>query len=403
MPRRILITTSTYPRWPGDSTTTFVAEFARRLTGKGDTVTVLAPHTQGANITESDGPVSVRRYRYFWPANAETIAGDGNAVRHIVRTPLYAVKLMFLLLSLFLHTAWLATAKRSDIINGHWIIPQGFLAVLAGKLSGKKVVVTVHGSDIFGLNSRLLRRIKAYTLKAAYAVVVNSSSTLQACRELYERPDYQLIPMGVDVDRFKPADPPAALRRRLHLGPFTVLYVGRLSEQKGVTYLLGAIRQLHAAHISCRLLVIGDGPERTALEGEVQAGGLGSAVTFLGWIDASQLPGYYNLADVFVGPSITANGRWKEAFGLVFAEAQACGVPVIATKTGGIGDVVADGVTGILVAEQSADAISAALRQLHDNPKMRRQLAVNARARAVAAFSWEQTIERYRQLFEDVT
>jgi len=128
-------------------------------------VAVLAPHAKGAKPAEQNGAVDVRRYRYFWPASGETLAYDGGAVTKIKKSPGYILKLLFLVSSLLLHTFWFAVRSKTDIINAHWIVPQGFIAVLIGRVTGKRVVVTVHGGDIFGLNGKWMRRIKRFTLK----------------------------------------------------------------------------------------------------------------------------------------------------------------------------------------------------------------------------------------------
>ncbi len=402
MKKRLLLTTSTYPRWAGDSTTVFIPQFADQLIRKGWEVTILAPHALGALTEEHCPSLTVRRYRYVWPPRGETLAYDGGALTKIKKTPGYAIKLLLLVGSLLLWTWWLSRGKRAALVNAHWLIPQGCLAVVAAYLTGKRVVITIHGSDVFALNNRWLRRIKRFALKRADAVVVNSSATLAASRNLYDRPDYVVIPMGVDMHHFKPVPPSIKLRRRFDLGDFTVLFVGRLTEQKGVSYLIDALRQLKQQRIEFKALIVGDGPSRASLEAQTKANGLTKQVSFVGWVSHSKLVNFYSVADVFVGPSTTAGGKWQEALGLVFAEAQACGVPVIATDTGGIADVIKHNITGLLIPERSAVAISRQLQYLYNNPAIRKQLARNARDSMQSDFSWESVVDRYDRIFNEL-
>src|SRR5690606_2076274 len=160
-----------------------------------------------------------------------------------------------------------------------------------------------------------------FTLKRASRVIVNSSATLEACKELYDR-QYELIPMGIDMDKFKPGTPSKELKKRHGLGRFTILFVGRLSEVKGVNYLIEACAMLKNSDADFTCLVVGDGPLKSSLERVVADNKLSRQVKFVGWVsDADELKDYYNTADVLVGPSLS------EALGLVFVEASACGLP----------------------------------------------------------------------------
>jgi glycosyltransferase involved in cell wall biosynthesis len=395
--RRLLILTSGFPRWPGDSTTPFVAQFASIMARRHRSVLVSAPHFRGARLEETYGDgVQVRRFRYFLPSGAQDIAYGGNAVRRVSRTPLYAVKLVCFMLSALVSVL----VRRADIVNAHWLIPQGFVAVVAKALTGTRVVVTVHGGDVFSLNGRLMRRVKRFVLERADAVVVNSTATRQACTELYAGRDYDVIPMGIDTDRFTPGDRSPELVRRHALGDlFTVLFVGRLTADKGVLDLLRALEGLKAAGAEFRALVIGDGDQAPELQKYVVESDLQGEVHLPGWVDSADLPAYYRTADVFVGPSVVGETGWQEALGLVFVEALATGIPVIATDTGGIGDVVEHGVTGFLVEQCSPEQILERLQQLRRDPELRSELGRKGRALVEERYSWPAVGDRYEAVF----
>jgi glycosyltransferase involved in cell wall biosynthesis len=396
---RLLILTSAFPRWTGDDTTPFVRHFAENMAQRCTDVVVVAPHHVGARTRERLGEgIRVSRFRYFFPPRHADIAYGGNAVSRVSRSPLYVVKLA----SFFLVSLLRAVFNRASVLNAHWLIPQGVVAVLAAALTRQKVVVTVHGGDVFSLNSPLLRRVKRFALRRADAVVVNSTATRAACRELYAGREYATIPMGVDTERFRPEPRSPELVERYGLGDFTVLFVGRLTKDKGVAYLLAALERFKASGADFKALIVGSGDQEAALKEFVAEHGLTDDVVFTGWVPSEELVDYYNTADVFVGPSIVGDKGWEEALGLVFVEALATGLPVVTTRTGGIGDVVEDGVTGFMVDQRSADQLAERLTALYEDRELLARLGRNGRTVVEKKFSWATVADRYEAVFRDV-
>lgn len=394
----ILITSSTYPRWKNDSVPSFVQQFSERMSRFYDRVYVLAPHYKGAKRQESEGRVQVKRFRYAYPAGAQNIVYDGGGTFKIKKTPAYALKLFGFMVSELWNTFYLAVAKKVVIINAHWIIPQGFLAVLAGLLMRKKVVISVHGTDIFGLKGRVMTVFKRFTLKHADHVVANSTASLEACREVYPRLKGSVIPMGTDLDFFKPKKPSQKLIDRYDLkNTFTILFIGRLTEVKGTIYLMEALRTLKQDGVLFKALIAGEGPDRQELEAYVEEHELTHMVHFLGWVSRDEILDFYSVGDVLVGPSL------HEAFGLVFVEAQASGVPVIASRVNGIPDIVSDGKTGLLVESRSSDDIAKKLQYLYENPKLLQQMKQSGPKAMSAEFSWESVEKRYETVFSQLS
>lgn len=393
--RHVVVLTTTYPRWDDDAMPSFVYDFAQHVAEGVERVTVIAPHCEGARTRERHGKVHVRRFRYA-PARHQDLAYEGGAVSRIRATPAYALKLAAFLTAMLAATVAEALRTRGCVINPHWLLPQGVVALLAGRLTGRGVVVTVHGADVFSLNQRWLRAVKRVVLGRAQSVVTNSSATRAVCRSLHPGRDYPVIPMGVDVDeRFVVRERPAALAERLGVDGFTVLFVGRLSQEKGVAYLCDAFAQLAEDGRRAHLVVVGDGSERSRVEALRARPGLRDRVHLVGWQQQRDLADYYALADVFVGPSVEQPDGWKEAYGLVFVEALASGTPVIATRTGGIADIVADGDNGFLVEQRDAAQIAERIAALMDDDELRARLARNARTRVSDGLSWRAVTERY--------
>ena len=398
--KKLIVLTSTFPRWEKDSTPSFVMHFCQAIQ-KHMKILVLTPHYKGAKQREIIQEIRIKRYRYWPIQSGENIVGGGAAIGKIKKTPLYAFKLLFLLISLFINTLSLSIKNRA-VINAHWIVPQGFIAVLVKHFTGARVVVTVHGGDIFSLNHSLIRKIKLFTLKKADVVVVNSTSTKKACQEIYKR-EYEIIPMGVDTEKFSKPDIKAVeiIKKKYKLKSFTVIFIGRLSEEKGVIFLIDALEKLKEEGKEFKALIVGDGSEKNRLRKAIEEKGLQSKVIMTGWIDSEEISSYYACSSVFVGPSIVSKTGWREAFGLVFAESLASGTPVIGTKTGGIQDIVVNGVNGYLVNEKDADAIFERLNELMEKPELLRSMQSNA-SKSVDKFSWKYTVKNYLKVFNSL-
>lgn len=392
---RILIITSTFPRWRNDAVTHFVFDLAKHL--KTDkTPIVLAPHHPGSHKKERMDGILVYRFQYWPRQNGQNVVYNGGGVPNFKKTPLHFLKLAGYAASMFVQTIRIAKKENVDIINPHWLVPQGYLAMFANYFIRSKVVITIHGGGVFLFNGRLFRTIKRWTLKRADEVVVNSSAVLEAARSLYDGREYSVIPMGVDTKHFCPDDTDNTDNQT-----FNVLFVGRLSEEKGVLYACQAIRtMIDDGRTDIFFRVVGDGPKREQIKQYIETSNLREYAELIGWVEPSNLPDYYREADVLVGPSIVSSRGAQEAFGLVFAESLATGTPVVATRIGGIKDIVIDGENGFLVPEKDANAIADALKLLSSDKALLGKLQNNARDRVVAHFSWDSAMEGYAEMFD---
>ncbi|QSX40439.1 glycosyltransferase family 4 protein [Shewanella cyperi] len=363
--KRILLVSSNYPRWQGDSTTPFIHHLARDLIALGWEVDVLAPHAPQAAMAEQLDGVTVKRFRYLWPERWESVCYQGGALMNLQRNKLNYLKLPALVLF-----EWLAIIKclmrgNYDLLHSHWILPQGFTGVLAAKLFRVPHVITVHGSDAFALKGRIMEIFKAFTLNNADLVTVNSHATRRQVQTISRAlPEPQLIPMGISISSIDP-QVQAELRNRYRIaeGPL-LIFVGRLVKQKGAEDMLRALAALKYKGINASLMVVGDGPEYDALRLLATTLAVAERTHFTGWIAPNSVANYMAAADIFVGPSRqTADGA-TEAQGLTFIEAMHAGTPVIATAVGGITDLVQHEVTGLLVPEASPDDIVSSIERI---------------------------------------
>jgi phosphatidylinositol alpha-1,6-mannosyltransferase len=199
------------------------------------------------------------------------------------------------------------------------------------------------------------------------------------------------LPPGVDVDRFTPAADGTAVRRRHGLGEGPVVVcVSRLVPRKGQDVLVAAWPAVLARHPGARLLLVGGGPDEGRIRRAVAERGLESSVVLTGPVAPVQLPEHYAAGDVFAMPCRTRRGGLDvEGLGMVYLEAAACGLPVVAGTSGGAPEAVRDGVTGTVVGEpRSPAAVAAAVTALLDDPARARAMGAAGRAWVQQRWSW---------------
>jgi colanic acid/amylovoran biosynthesis glycosyltransferase len=267
--------------------------------------------------------------------------------------------------------------SRPALIHAHHGVNAALALPLARAL-GVPLVVTFYGRDATIRKSTqyasptqwvFLRR--AAQLKREAAVFIAVSSFIK--RKLVERgyPAEKIIPhyYGVDTTEFL-ADP-AVVREPV------VLFVGRLAEKKGVEYLIRAMAPVQAALPHLRLVIVGDGPLRASLEN--QAARELRQCTFVGMQPSNVVKQWMNRASLFVAPSVTAKSGDSEGLPTVIVEAQAMGLPVVASEHAGISEAVTHGETGFLAPERDTAALTEHILRLCSNPALWSKFSVNGR------------------------
>jgi glycosyltransferase involved in cell wall biosynthesis len=224
---------------------------------------------------------------------------------------------------------------------------------------------------------------ESWVLRTVDHAIAGTDSAAQVWREKGYRGRVSVIPQfGIDPAMFTPPI------ERLNERPFTIGYMGRLVEEKGVHLLLDAAAQLEDHNWQIR--VIGGGPQRATLEDWVKRLGLGARVQFCDWLPSIEMPKQYHTLDALVLPSLT-RPNWKEQFGRVLIEAMASGVPVVGSDSGAIPDVI--GSAGLIFAEGDAHALAMHLHQLQQSPDLREHLQLKGRERVLAYFTHRQVAE----------
>ena len=384
--QKLLITASTFPRYENDTEPRFILDYAKEMSEYYD-VTVLVPAAPGAKTKEVLEGVPVERFHYFPIHKYETLCYPGAIVPRIKEKKIRIFLVLPLFLSLYFRVK--KDIGRYDIVHAHWLIPQG---IIQSFIKDKPYFVTGHGGDVTSLNTRLLKLLKRKCIKNAKAVTVVSSELKERVEKLCPNYKAEIIPMGCDVELFSADN---RVDNFFSQGDKkVVLFVGRLAEKKGVTYLIEAMRQVQGAV----LIIVGKGDREEELRR--QAKGLEDKVLFVGSRTHEELSVIYASADILVAPSITAKDGDKEGFPLTIIEAMASGLPVIASRTGGVTDGLIDEVNGLLVEEKDAAQIAVLINRLLQDGELRKTLAKNARETA-QKYSYKNIAARYHKLIED--
>lgn len=383
--KKLLVTASTFPRWEGDTEPRFVYDLSRAMLNQFD-ITVLVPAAPGAQDHEEMGGLHVERYHYFPVHRWETLCYPGAIVPRIKEKKLRALLVPFLFAALWWNI--FKRRKQFDVVHAHWLIPQGIVQ----SFFKMPYLVTGHGGDVTSLNQGVLKALKRRCLQRAGAVTTVSQQLKQVIEEICPGKAVEIMPMGCDTREFSPS-----YRKENFFGQNgkpVVLFVGRLAEKKGVTYLIEAMKQVDAM-----LVIVGDGPLRAQLE--EQAKPLGDKVQFLGAKTHDQLAEIYASADVFAAPSVQAKDGDVEGFGLVFLEAMASGLPVVASRSGGIPYLVHDGENGLLVEPGNVEELAGAIRKMISMEDLRNVVCANGMER-IQNFTYTSVGKKYIKLLENL-
>ncbi|MGD2044597.1 MAG: glycosyltransferase [Gemmatimonadota bacterium] len=393
---KILYIVTAYKRHQDDVVTPWLVETIQRLRADGIDVEVLAPSYRGLRSHTVDG-VRVHRFRYA-PARIEDLTHDQTAPDRIRSRPAYLALVPGYVASGALAAARIVRRGRFDAVHVHWPIPHALLGFAARLVTRVPVICTFHGVGLTWTNRQLrpLKPLLRWIIRRSDAVTANSTYTSAMIRAVYDREVHRIaFGSSIDVGSETEATP------SLDSGPLSLLFVGRLVARKGVRYLLDALTQART-RVPVELRVVGDGPLRESLEAHARSAGVDDIVTFEGFVDDATLRDRYRSADAFVLPAVVDEKGDTEGLGVVLIEALAHGKPAIASRTGGIVDVVKDDETGLLVEPGDTAALAEAIVRLAECPELRARLGSQGRALVRDEFSWRTVVPRLEALYRDV-
>jgi N-acetyl-alpha-D-glucosaminyl L-malate synthase BshA len=285
-----------------------------------------------------------------------------------------------------------------DLVHAHYAIPHTLAALLVKDLVAPRplpVVTTLHGTDITVVGQdRSYRRVTEHALQRSDAVTAVSEWLRRQTEQVFGTTRaIEVIPNFVDARRFRPREGARQRARLAPAGERVLIHVSNFRPVKRAVLAVEAFATVAAA-LPARLLMVGDGPDRAACEARARALGVKDKVRFLG--AQSHVEDLLPCADVFLLPSE------HESFGLAALEAMACGVVPVATRAGGLPEVVRDGVDGLLVPEEDLPRMGERAAALLRDPALLTTMSAAAAAAARERFSPEQVVPRYEALYERV-
>ncbi|MDA4130895.1 MAG: glycosyltransferase family 4 protein [Thaumarchaeota archaeon] len=389
---RILMLSWEYPPRIVGGISRVVEGLSRSLTEQGHEVHVITNEMPGSLLEESDRGVFVHRVRIETP------------------TPTFHTWVMMMNHYFSKRAGRLAKETgKFDIVHVHdWLVlPSGaeFKTFL-----GTSLVSTLHSlefrrsSGISTPESKMVDSLEWWITYESAIVIVCSTSMKYDSRKQFQLPEdkIRVIPIGIDSNKFEGLQPNRHLVRERHgvnPGEKVILFVGRLTEQKGCEFLIRAIPFV-ARFSEVRLLIVGDGYLRGELELIAAKSGAAGKITFVGYLNDHDLSELLLSSDVMVIPSI------YEPFGVVALEAMAANLPIVASNIDGLAEIIRHEENGILVFPKDSSSIAWGISRILSDPKNTQRLIDNARKDVEVRFSWDsvskQTVQAYRDALKSV-
>lgn len=378
---RLLVLTSTFPRWDGDVEPGFVHDLCRHLAADAK-ITVLAPHAPGASNHETLNGVDVVRFHYG-PERWELLAYNGGIIANLRKTPLLCIMLPAFFIAQLFAALSLIRRIRPVAVHAHWMVPQGIILATARILSRAqpRAICTAHGSDVSALRGSFWRILRRWvTLRCDHIVTVSEALKVQLTNEGCPPERIGVIPMGTDLHNlFVPDESPRSSTE--------IVFVGRLVFGKGADILIRALPSILAQQPETTLTMVGNGPERNNLSDLAKLLQVEDRVFFTGPVNHTALATHYRRAALMVLPSR------EEGFGLVLVEALGCGCPVVASNLPAIRSLLADGLGGSLVRPGDVGDLARAVSELLADEYLRHRLADIGRQHVLSRYDWD-TISR---------
>lgn len=274
---------------------------------------------------------------------------------------------------------------KPDIVHAQSLI-SGMPALLSHKLLKIPYVIYGRGSDVY-LPDWFTKLVAKGILKNASAVIALTEHMKGAMQALYSR-DVIVVPNGINLNEIAEREAEGGNPGK------KILFVGRLHPVKGTQYLLGAMSIIHRELPEAKLILVGDGEERELLESLTDSLGIRECVEFAGRVPHERVQDYMNQAEVFVLSSLS------EGFPVTILEAMACGLPVVATRVGGVPDIIEDGANGYLIDTENPEQIAEALLRVLQDEELQKIMSNNNR-KSAEKYRWDTVAATLEGVYQD--
>ncbi|EKD94519.1 MAG: group 1 glycosyl transferase [uncultured bacterium] len=378
----ICVLTHTFPKSKNDTTAAFMKSFVEGLVEAGNKVVLLTPYTD--NFVNLDKRYKTVKYKYIW-FNSWHKLGYSGAMKadidlKIINYFLIPFMIFFGVISLF-KTVY---RYKINIINVHWLLPNGLIALIVSKLTKVPYIITVPGTDAYLVyKNKIFALVAKIISNSSAGIISNSNFLLKRATDLgIKNKPTAVISYPIDIKQFKISEFGIdELRTKLKItnSNLIVLAIGRLVYKKGFVYLIKAISEIVKKKPNVKLIIGGDGDLKEILRLLVQRLKIVDNVLLVGNISRNEMLTYYNLADIFVAPSIVDKKGNADGGPVVSYESMACGKAQIATEILGVSDIIKDGVNGYVVKQRNTVELVNALNDLLVSKSKRDKMGIKNR------------------------
>jgi glycosyltransferase involved in cell wall biosynthesis len=394
----VVMVASSYPRFPGDGIGSFMEPIAKGVAARGHEVHLVAPwHPLIRRGTSEDG-VFFHFYRYA-PIEAMNVFGYASGLRADTTLKAEAWLAAPSALAAGWFKAWRVAQKRhATVMHAHWVIPGGVTGALAA--GSLPLVVSLHGSDVYVAEHHALagRAARAVFGRASWVTACSDDLRTRALALGARASASETVPYGVDTARFGPR-PEARRRVREVLGATDgplIVSAGRLVRKKGFEYLIDAAALLAPRMPTLRVAIAGDGDLRDELTHRAATAG---NVRLLGSQSQDAVADLLAAGDIAVIPSVHDEAGNVDGLPNFALEAMASATPVIATRAGGLAQLIDDGRDGALVAERDSPGLANAIEGLLARAGAAHDMGEAARAKVIRQFGWSRVAERFEHAY----
>jgi glycosyltransferase involved in cell wall biosynthesis len=413
---KILVTTSTLPAHDTDTVPAFVKDqvIAIKQANPAIECIIHAPHNFYSRTTKSSRPNQYFReirYHYFWPFRFELLSGRG-IMPALRQNKLLYMQIPFFVLFQFVALLTVAKKEKPDLIYAHWFTPQAITSALVSKITGIPFIFTTHASDVSILHKfPFTKQLVHHVCQRASAFTAVSRRTADKLISFFNHDDWtqnfalklEIIPMGTETK--VPTVGRKTLVRvqkkyNLPTDKRILLFIGRLAEKKGVTYLLEAFSNLPENIANgLHLVIAGDGQLLHGLQKQAKQLRIKNS-TFTGYLHGEEKRTLFALAGFICLPSIVDSQGDSEGFPVVLMEGLAAGKIVLASNASGGETILTNGETGFVFPEKSSGELSKAIL-LAASLSREQRIAIQTKAKSLAQqFSWDTIADRQYQIFE---
>ena len=317
---KILVLTSSFPRWENDNHIgggQFIINLSKGFLSAFE-VFVLAPHFRGAKIKEKLYGFNIRRFKQNPFKNANLSYNGSGILPALKKNKFLYFLIPFYLISQLSAVKKIVAKEKIKILHAHWILPQCFVAVFYKKLFNRKIKIlaTINGSDFWGFNNVLGNSLKKLILKNVDCITVPNIDVKKGIEKMGIKDHVHVLPMGIDTNFFNKDKKELSLKKELNInGPF-LLFVGALVENKGIKYLFQSMVKIVQTYPKAVLVVVGKGYLEEELKLFAKENSLENNVRFIEkYIPDDDLPKYFATSDIFILPTLS------EGFPIAFMEA----------------------------------------------------------------------------------